>query len=1096
MSEKDPNRTVPRGPAPAPEQTSDHVPADESSADPNRTAARPASETPAGTGTVARTPSDVARLEEDAKSRAAEGVPGYVLLGELGRGGMGVVYKARHLKLNRVVALKMLLDGKRGSGDELARFLAEAEAVAAIKHENVVQVFDYGEADGRPFMALEYLPGGSLAGALGKDRKPVRTAAAARAAARLLSQVARGVAAAHAAGIVHRDLKPANVLLDADGAPKVADFGLVKRGDASEMTRPGQVMGTPAYMSPEQAKGDSKFVGPPADVWALGVILYQALAGARPFAAENHLELLLKIATDEPAPPRKLAPAVPRDLELICLKCLAKNPPERYPTAAELADDLDRYLRHEPVRVRPAGPLERGYKWARRNKGASAAMVASAAGAVVLAGWLATLSHNTGLSKHAKTQEERREEAETTAKSAGESSRIADAKAREEERKRVEAESEQERAKQKARDAQYFGNLARAAALRYRDPPGALALLADNTACPTDRREVAWSVLHRICRQEYLTLPNQLGWVVAVSRDSKTLALGTTGPKSVVRLLDVDTGRARAELTGHTADIAAVAFSADGKTLASASADGTVRLWDPVTGAPGRVLKGWENGVHAMALSPDGRWLAAGPSGNPIAHKGPTAVKLWDLAAKNEPAVVANHDGLVWALAFAPDGKTLASAANDGTVKLWDVAAGRHRDALAHAGWVTSVAFAPDGETLAAGSADGIIKVWVAATGKEVQSWSGMAAGIYSVAFSPDGTLATAHEGGSTAAMQVKLWDPKTGLPHYALDMAKARIRSVAFSPDGKVLVGADEGGMVRLWRMNPTGEELAVSAHLIGYTLAYSPTGDELATGGGLFGLAGDVRLWDAKTGAARPLAGTHKAKVIAVAYSPGGEVLASGAADGTIKLWNPKSGAALGTYDGHAQEVRCIAMAHKARLAASGGRDGTVHVWNPDTRAEVRRLDGHGYTVMGAAFSPDDATLVTAGHDKTIRLWDVSTGKERARWETGSRVYSLALSADGKTLFTGEEATLRARDMTTGAVLHTGAGHTGALYGIAVSMTGRTMATASEDGSVKLWELDGLREIVTLSAGKTLLRGVALSPDGKAVAAIGIDGRLRSWR
>ena len=375
MSENDSNRTVPRGPAPAPEQTSDHVPADESAADPNRTAARPASETPAGMGTVARTPSDVARLEEDAKSRAAEGVPGYVLLGELGRGGMGVVHKARHVKLNRVVALKMMLGGGQASRGDLIRFLAEAEAVAAIKHENVVQVFDYGETDGRPYMALEFCPGGTLGKLLPKDRDAAR---APREMAALVAQVARGVAAAHALGIVHRDLKPGNVFLDDAGVPKVADFGLAKRGEGSDVTREGVGMGSPAYMAPEQAR-NAKFVGPQADVWALGVILYEALTGTRPFTGTVQ-EILAKAQTLDPVSPRKASPAVPRDLELICLKCLAKQPHERYPTAKELADDLDRYLRGEPISVRSTGPVERAYKWVKRN-----GVVSGAAAAVFLA---------------------------------------------------------------------------------------------------------------------------------------------------------------------------------------------------------------------------------------------------------------------------------------------------------------------------------------------------------------------------------------------------------------------------------------------------------------------------------------------------------------------------------------------------------------------------------------------------------------------------------------------------------------------------------------------------------------------------------------
>jgi hypothetical protein len=279
--------------------------------------------------------------------------PGYEVVREVGRGGMGAVYEARQLDLNRPVALKLVLGA--GPADRL-RFLAEAEATAAIDNPHVVRVFGSGEVGTRPYLVMEYLPGGTLAARLRDGRLDPRRAA------ELVAKVARGVAAAHAAGVVHRDLKPANVLFDEKGEPKVADFGLAKRG-GSDLTRTGAVMGTPAYMAPEQAKGETKFVGPQADVWALGVILYECLTGKRPFDAADPWGVVHRVLADAPARPA----GVPRDLEVVCLKCLAKDPAERYPTAAELADDLDRHLRGEAVAARRAGALEQLYRWGRRN---------------------------------------------------------------------------------------------------------------------------------------------------------------------------------------------------------------------------------------------------------------------------------------------------------------------------------------------------------------------------------------------------------------------------------------------------------------------------------------------------------------------------------------------------------------------------------------------------------------------------------------------------------------------------------------------------------------------------------------------------------
>jgi tetratricopeptide (TPR) repeat protein len=382
-------------------------------------------------GTQAQSP-DEARLAARMSATAPVAVPGYEVLGELGRGGMGVVYKARQLGLNRDVALKMVLG--EGVADEKAviRFLAEAEAVAAVRHSHVVQVYDYGEHDGRPFMALEFCPGGTLADRLKNGPLDPRRAAG------LVGAVAAGVAAAHEQGIVHRDLKPGNVLFDEHGGPKVADFGLAKRRGA-DLTRTGAVLGTPAYMSPEQAGGGAGFVGPPADVWALGVILYECLTGARPFHARDVEILLLLIRADAPPPPRKLAPQVPRDLETVCLKCLAKDPADRYPTARELADDLDRFLAGKPVKARPIGMIPRATRWVRRNP--------------VVAGLLAVVLGVTAALVVVVAQRygdavERKEQAEAFAREKADLARAEQTRREEAERLRVQATEEAERANQ------------------------------------------------------------------------------------------------------------------------------------------------------------------------------------------------------------------------------------------------------------------------------------------------------------------------------------------------------------------------------------------------------------------------------------------------------------------------------------------------------------------------------------------------------------------------------------------------------------------------------------------------------------------------
>jgi hypothetical protein len=308
-------------------------------------------------------------------------VAGYEVLGLLGKGGMGVVYKARHLRLGRVVALKMILHADHADADERRRFKAEAEAVARLQHALVVQIFEVGEHQGSPYLSLEFCPEGSLADAL--DGTPWE---AGRAAA-LVEALARAVQSAHAAGIVHRDLKPGNVLLAAGGAPKITDFGLAKKLDQAGQTRTGAVVGTPSYMAPEQARGEGKGVGPSADVYALGAILYECLTGRPPFKAASSMDTILQVLGDEPVPVRSLQPKVPRDLETVCLKCLRKQPAGRYPSAEALAEDLRRWRQGEPIAARPVGRAERLLKWVRRRPAAAGLLAALAllAGVVVAA---------------------------------------------------------------------------------------------------------------------------------------------------------------------------------------------------------------------------------------------------------------------------------------------------------------------------------------------------------------------------------------------------------------------------------------------------------------------------------------------------------------------------------------------------------------------------------------------------------------------------------------------------------------------------------------------------------------------------------------
>jgi serine/threonine-protein kinase len=371
-------------------------------------------------------------------------VDGYEIVGRLGQGGMGVVYRAWQVSLKRPVALKMLRgDGALAAPDQLARFRAEAEALACLQHPNIVQIHEVGEAHGRPYLALELVEGGSLDRQLAGGPQPHR------AAAELVRTLARAVDAAHQKGIVHRDLKPANVLLTADGTPKVTDFGLAKQfaGEPATSTSPGQtqsgaILGTPAYIAPEQTRGARK-AGPAADVYALGAVLYELLTGRPPFQAPTVLDLLELVRGQEPVPPTRLQPKLPRDLETICLKCLRKEPDRRYATAAALADDLGRFLERKPIQARPVAAWERAWKWARRRP-AAAFLLLAVAGLLLLSAFSYLSIHNALAEK-----EEERSKAVRAGAEANWQRDEADRQRGEAEQKRVEAEKRRDEARRK-----------------------------------------------------------------------------------------------------------------------------------------------------------------------------------------------------------------------------------------------------------------------------------------------------------------------------------------------------------------------------------------------------------------------------------------------------------------------------------------------------------------------------------------------------------------------------------------------------------------------------------------------------------------------
>jgi eukaryotic-like serine/threonine-protein kinase len=978
----------------------------------------------------------------------------YEIHEELGRGGMGVVYRARQLSLNRSVALKMIKAGVLADETELRRFQNEAEAVAQLDHPGIVPVYEVGEHEGQKYFCMKLVEGGRLADRLDDYKNEPR------AAARLVAEATEAVHHAHLRGILHRDLKPANILIDDQGRPHVTDFGLARKveGD-SELTQSGAILGTPAYMAPEQASGRRRAVTTASDGYGLGAILYALLTGQAPFGGDSVVETLDAVRNLPPKPPSRLRAGVPRDLEIICLKCLKKDPQQRYPSALALAEDLRRHLAGEPITARRVGVAERAWLWCRRNK------ALAALGALLIASLIAGTGFSLAFAVRAN-------------KAAGLANQEATrANVQAEEAGRQRDWSERLRYIAEVNLAQRDWDAGNAELARSR-----LADVAPATTGAGDVRGWEWFYLQSAFRPELreFRIDDDQTWSVDFAPDGRILA--SAAESGVLRLWDVASGREIAKLRGHHDRIWSLTFSPDGRTLASAGADGTVRLWDVSSKSEVATLRGHQGWVREVGFSPDGRSLASAGSDY--------TVRLWDVMLRTETATFQTNQSFTNAVVFSPDGRLIATAGSDG-VQLRDVTSGRETATLrGHEGRVESLAFAPDGRILAAAGDDGTVRLWDVSSGRETFTLR-QNGRIWTVAFSPDGGVlaATGYDGA------VRLWDPRTGRETAVLRGHQLELYSVAFAPDGHILASAGSDGTVRLWDVQ-SGQAFASAGGTVSdpWSLALSHDGHSLAAING----DGMVRMWDVASGRriAKPLRHQVRADTYSgtVAFSPAGNTLAtaSSTGDGTVRLWDVATSRETAVLRGHRGGVNHVAFSPDGRLMASVGTDGTIRLWDVSTSREVARLSGHTGWVMTVAFSPDGRVIASGGDDGTVRLWDVASGNETAVLRgPHQRIMCVVFAPDGKTLASDS----RIWDLASGREVSNLRGHQMAVASVAFTPDGRQLASGSWDGTVRLWDLASGREAAALRGhGDGAVWSIVFSPDGHTLVSGG-GGLVRTW-
>jgi WD40 repeat protein/serine/threonine protein kinase len=986
----------------------------------------------------------------------------YKLLEKLGEGGCGVVYVAEQTQpVRRRVALKVIKLGM-DTKQVITRFEAERQALAMMDHTNIARVLDAGSTEtGRPYFVMDLVRGLRITDYCDQNNLSIPERLD------LFTKVCHAIQHAHQKGVIHRDIKPSNILVtlhDGVPVPKVIDFGIAKAtegrlAEASIYTQFLHFVGTPAYMSPEQAEMSGLDIDTRSDIYSLGVLLYELLTGQTPFDGEklvaSGIDAMRKtIREKEPVrpstrvsqalgkfnPPSKLSvlhAALSTDLDWIVMKCLEKDRTRRYDTANGLAADLNRHLNNEPVSARPPSAAYKLQKAWRRNK------VKTVAVAVVVI----SLLLGTGASIWQAFQ---------------------------------------------AKYHSYVANINLAGrAMEHNNVEQLRRLLTETRTF--SQRGFEWYYWQRQAHLNLATLRGHTSYInsVAVSPDGRRIV--TASNDHTARVWDAATGRQLLMLIGHTNGLSCAAFSPDGKWITTGSGDKSVRVWDAVTGLERFKHLGHELGVTWVAFSPDSLRIVS------ASHDG--TAKVWEAPTDREPLTFRGHGSDVLCAAFSPNGARIITGGVDRRTRIWDATSTEELHKIeGHTDSILSVQFSGDGKRVLTGSLDGTARVWDSESGWNPTTILNVGAPVSAAVFSPEGRRIVTGSYDSLATV----WDAASGARLLNIGADSMAVMSVAFSPGSEWIVTGGGEGDAKVWEASTDQQSIVLRGNDSPVlAVDFSLDGQRIVTGGGNYdALATPIKesgqVWDTASGRKLFKLEGHKAGISSATFSPDGRWILTGSGDQTARLWSAVNGQEVRKFEGHTGIVYSVAFSANSQRIVTGSADRTAKMWDLDTGQVRFDMEGHIAEIRTVAISPNGHWIATGDWEGTVIIWDaIHRRKERSLTHSHLvKTLGLAFSPDSQRLVAcGWPRSAMVWNVASGQCLFELRGHRSPVNSPAFSPDGRRIVTSSWDRCAKLWDAKTGLELLSLDDTGDALSAVAFSRDGRRIVTGNRNKTARIW-